>query len=56
MTPRLVTIAQGAEHLSVSERTVRRAVADGRLPAVRIGRCIRIRLDDLERLMRPVTF
>jgi len=36
-----------AARLAVSERTVRRMVAAGRIPAVTIGGCRRIRTDDL---------
>jgi excisionase family DNA binding protein len=39
---RLLTVDQLAELWQVSSRTVRRMVADGRLPVVRIGRAVRI--------------
>lgn len=41
-TPELVTVAAYASRLSVSERTVRDAIRDGRLEHVRIGRAVRI--------------
>jgi excisionase family DNA binding protein len=39
---RLLTVDQLAELWQISERTVRRMTADGRLPVVRIGRAVRI--------------
>lgn len=38
---------QVASRLSVSARTVRRIVASGELPAIDVGGCPRIRVDDL---------
>jgi excisionase family DNA binding protein len=38
-----MTVAQLAELWQVSQRTIRRMIADGRLPVVRLGRAIRIR-------------
>lgn len=38
----LLTVPQVAENWQVSERTVRRMIADGRLRVVRLGRSIRI--------------
>src|SRR3954452_15051534 len=43
----MLTIGQVAEHLAVSDRTVRRWIADRKLIAHRIGRSIRIATDDL---------
>jgi excisionase family DNA binding protein len=39
---RLLTVNQLAELWQVSSRTVRRMIKDGRLPAVRLGRAVRI--------------
>lgn len=39
------TAAEAASELGVSLRTVRRWVADGRLPAIRVGRSVRIPQD-----------
>jgi excisionase family DNA binding protein len=39
---RLLTVDKLAELWQISERTVRRMTADGRLPVVRIGRAVRI--------------
>lgn len=50
-----VTVAQAATEYICSTRTIRRKIAKGELPAYRLGsRSIRIRRDDLERLLRPV--
>lgn len=49
--PLMLTIDQAAQLLSLSPRTVRSMVKDGRLPAVRIGRAVRIRRGDVERLV-----
>jgi excisionase family DNA binding protein len=38
----LLTVHQVAEHWQVSQRTVRRMIADGRLRIVRLGRAVRI--------------
>jgi excisionase family DNA binding protein len=37
-----LTAAEAAERLGISLRTVRRRIADGSLPSVRIGRAVRI--------------
>jgi len=41
----LVTMATFARQRSISESTVRAAIRDGRLPAVKIGRAVRVRAD-----------
>jgi excisionase family DNA binding protein len=46
---RLMTYAQAARVLNVSTRTVRRRVAEGTLPVVRIGALVRFRPADLLR-------
>ena len=38
----LLTVRQVAENWQVSERTIRRMIADGRLPVIRLGRAVRI--------------
>jgi excisionase family DNA binding protein len=43
----MLTIAAAARQLAVSERTLRREIADGRLPAVRVRSMYRIRPEDL---------
>ena len=44
----LLTVKQVARRLNLSQRTVRRLIATGVLPVVRIGRLVRIRPMDLE--------
>lgn len=46
--PRLLTLQQAAEELGVKVWTLRRAIWEGELPQVRIGRSIRIDRNDLE--------
>lgn len=43
----LLTLAAAGHALSVSERTIRRLISDGRLPAVRVGRAVRVRAVDV---------
>jgi excisionase family DNA binding protein len=38
----LLTVHQVAKDWQVSERSIRRMIADGRLPVVRLGRAVRI--------------
>ena len=45
----LLTLQQVADRLQVSMSTVRRLVAAGRLKAVRIGRNLRVRPEDLSK-------
>jgi excisionase family DNA binding protein len=45
---RLLDTAELAAILDVSERTVRRRVKDGLIPAVRIGRIVRFHPDQIE--------
>lgn len=45
--PQLLTIKYTAARLHVGERTLRRWLAEGRLPSVRIGGGVRIAVDDL---------
>ena len=47
---RLLTVADISTALQVSERAVRRWIADGSLPVVRLGRAVRIRPADLARI------
>jgi excisionase family DNA binding protein len=50
---RLLTAQEVATILSVSVRTIRRLIADGTLPAVRIGRTVRISHDAVAQLIDP---
>ena len=50
-----VTVAGGARLLTVSTKTIRRKIADGSLPAYRLGdQIIRLRREDLEGLLRRI--
>lgn len=52
---RLVDIAEAADHLDVSTRTIRRYIADGRLRGYRVGaRLIKVDVGDLDALIRPI--
>ena len=46
-TDDLLTRAEVARYLRVSDRTVSRLIRTGQLPALRIGRAVRIRQSDL---------
>jgi excisionase family DNA binding protein len=48
MPPALLSIAQVAERLSVTEAAVRKWLAQRRLPVVKLGRLTRLRACDLE--------
>jgi excisionase family DNA binding protein len=47
----LLDVRAVADVLVVSTKTVRRMIADGRIPTVRVGRSVRIRAADLNRLI-----
>lgn len=50
-----ISIAQAAERAGVSRDTIRRRIADGSLPAYRMGpRLIRLDPADVDALLRPV--
>jgi excisionase family DNA binding protein len=50
-----VTIQQAADHLGVSHKTIRRMIADGRLPAFRVGGGpIRVLASDVQAVKVPV--
>ena len=38
----LLTVQQVAQNWRVSQRMIRRMIADGRLPVIRLGRAVRI--------------
>lgn len=58
MSRRYITIAEAAEYLQISDRTVRRLIADGELTDYRMGRShrlIRVDLNEIDdELMRPM--
>jgi excisionase family DNA binding protein len=47
----LLTVGETAAILNLSTRTVRRLIASGTIPVVSIGRSVRIRPRDVERLI-----
>ena len=47
-TSSLLTTGEGAKYLRLSERAIRAMAADGRLPAVRMGRSVRFLIPDLD--------
>lgn len=49
----LLTVKRAAFLASVSEATIRRAIRDGRLVSVSIGRSVRIRPEDLDAFLTP---
>jgi len=51
---RYVKVAEAAEYLNVTDRTIRAMVADGRLTAYRSGtRLVRLDLDEIDAAMQP---
>lgn len=52
---RLARIPLAAEYLDVSERTIQRWIADGRISGYRVGgKLVRVDLDQLDELVRPI--
>lgn len=50
--PRLVSLAEAGESFGVSVKTLRRRISDGTVRGYRVGRLIRVDLDELrERLL-----
>jgi excisionase family DNA binding protein len=50
----LLTVSETAQILRVSPLTVRRYIAAGRLPAVKVGKGVRVRKEAVDELVRPV--
>lgn len=48
---RYVTLNEAADYLAVGNRTIRNMIADGRLTGYRLGRLIRLDLDEIESKM-----
>lgn len=46
--PAYLPVSEAATHLSVSEATIRRAIRAGKLPHIRLGRLVRVAVDDLD--------
>lgn len=54
--PERYTPAEAAKYLGVHDRTIRRHIREGRLPAQRVGdRLLKIKRDDLDALLKEVT-
>lgn len=54
-TPRFISLAEAADMLGVTEKTIRRYIASGDLQAARLGRrVIRIREDHVAGLLQPI--
>lgn len=51
MRPRLISVVDVADRLGVSEKTVRRMITRGDLPAHRIGKLLRVSEQALETLL-----
>jgi excisionase family DNA binding protein len=47
----LLTVKDAAQRLACSEAAIRKWIAQGRLRAVRVGRLVRVRPADLERMV-----
>ena len=50
--PTLITIPDAARRLSVSERLLWKAISQGTLEAVKIGRATRVLATDIDRIAR----
>jgi excisionase family DNA binding protein len=46
-----MTVGEAATILHVSARTIRRSIGRGDIPAVRMGRSVRIRVEDIEHII-----
>lgn len=52
---RWASLAVGAEHLAVSEKTLRRMIAAGHIRGYRVGaRLVRVDLNELDALASPI--
>lgn len=52
----LLTIPEAAERLSVGKTFIREQfINTGRLPVIRIGRAVRVKADELERLVEELS-
>ena len=51
----LLTLREGAERAHVSFPTFRRWIDRGEIPVVRIGRVVRVKVEDLERFIEART-
>ena len=50
-----IGLPEAAIYLGVTEKTIRRRIADGTLPAYRFGnRVIKIRIEDIDSMLTPL--
>jgi excisionase family DNA binding protein len=49
-----LSLQEAAALVGVNPRTLRRRIAEGALPAYRVGRLVRIKPDDVQRLFRKI--
>jgi excisionase family DNA binding protein len=51
-----VSLEAAAKHVGMSKRSIERLIESGQLPAYRVAdiRAIRVDLDDLEKLLKPI--
>ncbi|HEY5454135.1 MAG TPA: excisionase family DNA-binding protein [Acidothermaceae bacterium] len=55
VAPRYVTLERAADYIDATPRTIRRAIAEGRLTGYRFGkRMLRVDLNEVEAALRPV--
>lgn len=55
MSRKALSLPQSADYLGVSVQSIRRRIAEGALPAFRVGpKSIRVYVDDLEALKQPI--
>jgi excisionase family DNA binding protein len=55
MARHLTSTTNAATYLGVSVRTIRRYIADGRLPSYRVGpRLVKVDYADLDALLQPI--
>lgn len=51
---RYASLADAAAYVDCNERTLRRHIAAGQLRGYRLGRLLRIDLDDLDAMLQPI--
>jgi excisionase family DNA binding protein len=50
-----IGIPESATYLGVAEKTIRRLIRDGKLPAYRLGnRVIKLKISDVESVLTPI--
>lgn len=52
MAEELISLKEAASILSISLSTIRRWITQGRLPCVRLGRLLRVRVADIDAIVR----